>query len=236
MKILIIRHGDPDYTIDSLTKKGWREAEYLSERLAKIDIDAFYCSPLGRAKDTAKPTMEKKNASYTVLDWLREFSGNIISPYTNKKRIPWDLAPSLWTDEPKFYDREKWLDVPLMQTGNVSEIFEETKKGVDELLLKYGVKKCGMHFIEEKREKEPTIALFCHCGMGIAIISYLTGIPTVVAWHNLFMPTSSVSTIITETDKNGISHFKCMQIGDTSHLYASGEEVSLSGLYPNFEK
>ena len=29
MKILIIRHGDPDYSIDSLTEKGWREAELL---------------------------------------------------------------------------------------------------------------------------------------------------------------------------------------------------------------
>lgn len=31
MELLIIRHGDPDYKIDSLTKKGWKEAEYLSE-------------------------------------------------------------------------------------------------------------------------------------------------------------------------------------------------------------
>ena len=25
MKLLFIRHGDPDYTIDSLTEKGWEE-------------------------------------------------------------------------------------------------------------------------------------------------------------------------------------------------------------------
>lgn len=49
MKILLIRHGDPDYTIDSLTKKGWKEAEYLSERLEKLDVKEFYVSPLGRA-------------------------------------------------------------------------------------------------------------------------------------------------------------------------------------------
>ena len=35
MKLLIVRHADPDYTIDSLTSKGWREAELLSERLSK---------------------------------------------------------------------------------------------------------------------------------------------------------------------------------------------------------
>lgn len=56
MKILIIRHGDPDYSIDSLTEKGWREAGLLKTRLTKLDVKAFYCSPLGRAQDTARPT------------------------------------------------------------------------------------------------------------------------------------------------------------------------------------
>ena len=27
MKIIFIRHAEPDYSIDSLTEKGWREAE-----------------------------------------------------------------------------------------------------------------------------------------------------------------------------------------------------------------
>ena len=36
MKLLIIRHGDPDYDRDSLTPKGWKEVEYLSERIAKL--------------------------------------------------------------------------------------------------------------------------------------------------------------------------------------------------------
>lgn len=52
MRFVIVRHGDPDYSVDSLTPKGWREAELLSERLTKLDVKAFYCSPLGRAKDT----------------------------------------------------------------------------------------------------------------------------------------------------------------------------------------
>lgn len=54
MKLLIVRHGDPDYSIDSLTPKGWHEAELLKNRLTKLDVAAFYCSPLGRAKDTSK--------------------------------------------------------------------------------------------------------------------------------------------------------------------------------------
>ena len=45
MKILIIRHGEPDYSIDSLTEKGWREAEILADRLEKADVRDFYVSP-----------------------------------------------------------------------------------------------------------------------------------------------------------------------------------------------
>ena len=50
MKLLFIRHGDPDYTIDSLTEKGWKEAEFLSEKIAALDVRDFYVSPLGRAR------------------------------------------------------------------------------------------------------------------------------------------------------------------------------------------
>ena len=37
-KLFIVRHGDPDYEKDSLTEKGFREAELLSDRIAKLDI------------------------------------------------------------------------------------------------------------------------------------------------------------------------------------------------------
>ena len=47
MKLLIIRHGDPDYERDSLTEKGWREAAYLAERMAATDVKECYVSPLG---------------------------------------------------------------------------------------------------------------------------------------------------------------------------------------------
>ena len=39
MRILIIRHGDPDYVNDTLTEKGRREATLLAEKLSKEKID-----------------------------------------------------------------------------------------------------------------------------------------------------------------------------------------------------
>ena len=79
MKLIIIRHGDPDYEHDTLTPKGVREAKLLSERISKLDVKAFYCSPLGRAQDTASYTLDKMNRSAQTLPWLCEFEGKILS-------------------------------------------------------------------------------------------------------------------------------------------------------------
>ncbi|MFQ9890077.1 MAG: histidine phosphatase family protein [Streptococcus sp.] len=62
MKLIFIRHGEPNYEIDSLTEKGWREAELLSKRTVKWNVTDFYCSPLGRAKDTASFTLKMRAA------------------------------------------------------------------------------------------------------------------------------------------------------------------------------
>ena len=50
MRILIIRHGDPDYENDTLTEKGWREAGLLAERMKNEKIDRILISSLGRAR------------------------------------------------------------------------------------------------------------------------------------------------------------------------------------------
>mgnify|MGYP006336934347 FL=1 len=56
MEILIVRHGDPNYALDTLTTKGIREAKLLAKRLSKLDVKAFYCSPLRKTKKTASYT------------------------------------------------------------------------------------------------------------------------------------------------------------------------------------
>ena len=62
MKLLLIRHGDPDYEKDNLTEVGKREAALLAERIAPMDITEYYVSPLGRAQATAAPTLVRRPA------------------------------------------------------------------------------------------------------------------------------------------------------------------------------
>ena len=73
MKIWFIRHGDPDYEHDTLTEKGFREAAALTGYLKDKKIDAFYCSPLGRAKDTIHDTLAIRGMQAEVKDFLTDF-------------------------------------------------------------------------------------------------------------------------------------------------------------------
>ena len=59
MRIIIVRHGEPNYAIDGLTERGAIEAELVANRLVKENISKIYCSPLGRARLTAKPTLDR---------------------------------------------------------------------------------------------------------------------------------------------------------------------------------
>ncbi len=235
MKILIIRHGEPDYSIDSLTPKGWDEARLLSDRLVKMEIDDFYCSPLGRAKDTAKATLGKYGKEAKILPWLREFPAQVTLPWQDKSRIPWDFPPSYWAKSPAFYEYESWLEHPLMQGGGMRETFCEITSGIDALLNGYGYQRDG-YLYRCETDKEVTIALFCHFALGMTIVAYLSHISPIILWHSFFMPASSVTTLVSERDRTGSTLFRCMQVGDTSHLYAAGEPISPAGLYPDFDR
>ena len=106
MKIIFIRHGEPNYEIDSLTEKGWREAELLSKRTAKWNVTDFYCSPLGRAKDTASFTLKNVGREAEILPWLREFDAPVLDPETGKRRIPWDFLPDVLDANRDLYDQD----------------------------------------------------------------------------------------------------------------------------------
>ena len=90
MRILFIRHGDPDYINDTLTKKGHREAKLLAERAADLNLGSCYVSPLGRAKDTAQYCLDKVGKTAQTVEWLREFPARICLLYTSPS--PRDLG------------------------------------------------------------------------------------------------------------------------------------------------
>ncbi|MGN0674941.1 MAG: histidine phosphatase family protein [Oscillospiraceae bacterium] len=230
MKILIIRHGDPDYTIDSLTEKGWREAEMLSERIAPMDVKAYYVSPLGRARDTASLTLKKAERTAETLPWLREYNVNITDPLTGNKRIPWDMLPADWTAVPEYYDKDKWYNVPIMKEADMKAGLEAVWNGLDEIIARHGYKREGMIYRAEKPNND-TIVFFCHFGVECVMLGHLLGISPMVLWHGLMAAPTSVTTVNTEERREGIASFRVSSFGDISHLYAKGEPPAFAGRF-----
>lgn len=239
MKLVIIRHVEPDYTIDSLTEKGWREAEFLSDRVSKMDVKAFYVSPLGRARDTASVTLKKMKREAKVLPWLREFEAPIIDPETGEKRIPWDWLPADWTKEEAYYDKERWHTVPVMQSANVGKEAAYVYAGLDELLKEHGYQHEGKLF-HALRPNNDTIVLFCHFAVECIILGYLLGISPMLLWQGFCAAPTSVTTLITEERREGIAYFRLSAFGDISHLYAAGEQPSFAArfceMYTNMDE
>lgn len=232
MKLLIVRHGDPDYSIDSLTEKGWQEAEFLSQRLVKLPVLDFYCSPLGRAKDTARPTLEKLGRTAQECDWLREFSPLIQRPdrTSGKRSICWDWLPQDWTQDPRLFSRNEWLQNEVMTEGKVAEEYRWVISCLDELLAEHGYRREGELYRVERGNND-TIVFFCHFGVECVLLSHLLNVSPMVLWHGFVAAPTSVTTVITEERRKGIASFRVNAFGDTSHLYANGEPPAFAARF-----
>lgn len=240
MRIIIARHGDPDYEHDSLTAKGDVEAKYLAKELGKLKVKKIYSSPLGRAKRTASFTADKLKMDLDVRSWLQEFPGKCEKP--NRQGIVeycWDWLPADWTAEPLFYDKDKWVDAPAFEGTNIREEWDKVRSGMDELLSENGYVRDGLIYRAE-RPNDDTILIFCHLGVEAVMVGYMLGISPMVLWHGFVPAPSSVTEIVTEERVEGIANFRTKYYGSTFHLYKHGEEPSFAArfceLYTNYDE
>ena len=230
MRILIIRHGEPDYAHDCLTEKGWREAQYLAKRLAKEQIDWFYVSPMGRAQQTASCTLQAMNREAETLDWLREFQVPVIHTGDTVPTRPWDWIPSVWVKDERFFDKECWTQNPAFEQADLKEKYDHVIACFDALLEKHGYRRDG-YLYDAVDSSHETIALFCHFGLECVLLSHLLNVSPMVLWHGFCAAPTSVTEVWTEEREQGTASFRVSKFGDISHLYVHGEQPSFMARY-----
>ena len=239
MKLLIIRHGDPDYEHDDLTEKGVSEATALSEWIEKQCVTAANESPLGRAKRTAEIGLSKTHIKPEEFGFLREFDGSVTNPTTGAPRRAWDQLPSFVNEHDEFFDRDKWRKTPFFANSDVPEKYDMVCRELDALLARHGYVHEG-HLFRVTHEHTDTIAFFCHYGVECVLLSHLLSIPPVALWQGCVALTTSVTTLHTEDRVQGIASLRCCGFSDVSHLYAGGEPASFQArfceVYSNFDE
>ena len=232
MRLLLIRHGEPDYEIDGLTPAGKREAALLAERLKNTEISEFYVSPLGRAVKTAEPTLAGLGRKAVSLDWLQEFSIPILRPDKNGEPsvVPWDWLPQDWLSDPRLLDRNRWRENEIMAAGHVGEAYDAVIAAFDALLASHGYVRSGLLYRAERPNRD-TLAFFCHFGLASVLMSHLMNCSPMVLWQGLCLPPSSVTSIYTEERRSGTAVFRAGSVGDISHLYANGVSPSFAARF-----
>ena len=138
MRLLFIRHGDPDYEHDSLTPKGEREAELLADKMEGEQLTHIYISPLGRAQRTAAATLGRLHRQGTTLDWLREFTYPIRLPDTGEEHLIWDFMPAFMRRYPQLYSAEGWQTPEFIRNSGVPRAYAAACAGLDALLAEHG--------------------------------------------------------------------------------------------------
>jgi len=150
MKIYIVRHGETEWNIEGrlqgwknsdLTKKGIENAKKLGEYLNNISFDKIYCSPAGRAIQTANYIIGDRKLEITTEEKLKEMGFGMLEGLKHdemKERYP-KQQDNLWNNphlyEP-FKDGESYEDL-LKRANEFIEILRKEQTGDNILVISH---------------------------------------------------------------------------------------------------
>lgn len=203
MRLIFVRHGEPDYDNDCLTENGRIQAKSTAERLKNENIKAIFSSPMGRARETASYTAKNYGLEVKILDFMHEINWGSQND-TEKLKYdghPWTLANELLTKNPEYVGSADWINHPYFKNNLCMKYYEKISKGFDEFLSGFGlIRKNGLYRCE--KSNDDTIALFAHGGSGGIMFSHVLNLPLPFAFTTMPYGVCSVS-IIDFTPENG---------------------------------
>ena len=224
MLLYIVRHGDPIYATDSLTERGKLQAEAVGKRIAAEKVDEIYCSPMGRARQTAEPACRLLGMEYKVEDWTHEiYTKDILVPF------PDGVKKSLTRVQNTYYRENGNIDIPYYDSyscqgfneSNMKEAVAYIEEHGKEFLERLGYREeNGIYRIIEPNEKK--IALFCHGAFTRAWLSVLLHIPIHLVWAGLGITHTGITLVEFKNNEDGFTAPRCCYLSDMGHLYAEG--------------
>ncbi len=231
MLFYLIRHADPIYNPDSITDLGKRQAEAVGKRLALHGIDKIYSSPMIRAQQTAKPLSEILKKPIEIEPWTYEcWDEFAITKEDGSKTFCMNLPGTEYLSNTNYPMMDNWYDIECLNTCRAKDGFERIKKEADLFFARHGYQREGRIYRITKPNDEK-IALFCHAGFGLILLSYLLNIPPHIYWSSFDISHSGVCVLRFNNFSSGITSPKCLVHSDLSHIYAE----NLPTKYTNLE-
>ncbi len=202
MRIVLVRHGQPNYANDCLTDLGHEQAKKAALRLKEEPICEIYSSPCGRAVETAAHTADLLSQNIQRLEFMREIKwGSSDGNEVYRSGHPWHTALHAVSCGYALTD-ESWLQNAPFSNNIVFSEIEKVKKGTDNWLETLGYRREGNYYRVIGDHTEKTIALFSHGGSSSALLSRLLNIPFFF-FCNALCPDFTAITVIGLSDEKG---------------------------------
>ncbi len=222
MRIVFVRHGEPEYEHDCLTEQGRLQAAAAAERLREEEIEEIFTSPLGRAAETAAVTAEMLKLPVKTLDYMRELHwGSTDGPPLPAGGHPWDLADLLAEEGWNLTD-PGWREHPYFKNNRVAAEADHVAKMTDEWLRSQGYERNGAYYrCTRPDDRQKTIALFSHGGSSAAAMGHILNIPFPYACGLFHLEFTGITVI--RLDRNpGSQRPPCLELAnDGRHIHGT---------------
>ena len=229
MLLYIIRHGDPDYSTDSLTPKGILQAEAVGQRMKEIGLDRIFSSPMGRARQTAEPACRLLGLPCEIEHWTHEV-GKEKNTIINDKPVSLVDLPG-----PRFLENGSWhlnvsdtFDCPAFEHTRMPEVYKFIHDNGRDFLERLGYREeNGVYRI--LRPNEDKVALFCHGFFSRTWLSILLNIPLHITMGCFSTTHTGVTILRFENYSDGFTAPRLLSYHDMSHLHVAGLDTSYNG-------
>ncbi len=222
MKIILVRHGHPDYVNDCLTPLGHEQAAKAALRLKNEGIEKIYSSPFGRAYETALHTAELLSQDVTKLEFMREIKwGSSDGEEIYHDGHPWDTSLYAVSLGYSLMDESWTKNKPFCNNIVFSET-ERVARESDEWLETIGYKREGDNYRVVGDETNRTIALFSHGGSSSALLSRLLNLPFFYLCRAICPDFTSI-TVLSLSDEKGTLTTPMIELAnDSRHIKGNG--------------
>jgi probable phosphoglycerate mutase len=222
MDLILVRHGQPDWTPDrlarndpDLTTLGHEQAKRVAHRLADLDgVDELWVSSMNRAMQTSVPVSTELETAPEVYDWLQE-----INNPPDWEGSPADEIEKALRDSNYRTMAEMWDGLPGGESFRA--FHQRVVSGLDKTLSAHGISPVHPEHRHLWGLDDPNkrVIIVAHAGTNAVILGHLLGLePVPWEWERFRQPHTGVSRL-TMTRISTDWAFSLRQLGDVTHLH-----------------
>lgn len=217
MRIILVRHGHPDYANDCLTPLGRLHAAAAAQRLQDEGIQKIFSSTCGRAMETARHTADLLGLEVEGMDCFREIHwGSADGDPIAFSGHPWDTADRMVADNQSLLDPD-WAVKPPFDRNSVVGCVQSVAKAADEWLLRLGYQREGLYYRVLKPAYQ-TVALFGHGGETAALLSHLFNVPFPFFCSAMGPDYTGIVVLTLPDEADGLVPVRFELVNDVKHI------------------